>query len=292
VKRAAVLGLVALPGVAFVLIFGFGRPAGRETGERIVEPLERLAKDAQNLQSHEIPVSDREENEFGRRLALELAKDPRVDRADPELRRYLSRVGNSLLVHVRRRAIEYEFHVLDSEGVNAYSLPGGKIYVTRGMLQVVETEAELAAILGHEMAHVDLGHCIDRVRTRISAERRGVRRDPLQDTIRAFIDRAHGESLEYDADRYGAGLAGRAGYDARGLADLFTRMEDEARTGPKAGDHRRVDDLLAEAIRTYERTHPPFERRVDRLLEFPRGGYRGVRNYRERKARADARFPE
>jgi len=73
---------------------------------------------------------------------------------DPTLQNYVKRVGQKLVRACRRRDIEYHFKVLDSDDINAFALPGGYIYVTRGILAMINSEAELAGILGHEIGHV------------------------------------------------------------------------------------------------------------------------------------------
>jgi len=82
-------------------------------------------------------------------------------------------VGAIVAQKVSRRGIRYRFHVIDSPGINAFALPGGQIFVTTGMMNFVQSEAELAAVLGHEMAHVDLRHCIERYQYEIHLRKAG-----------------------------------------------------------------------------------------------------------------------
>jgi predicted Zn-dependent protease len=230
-------------------------------------------------------ISDDVENAYGRELDRTMSS---VDRSS-RLAAYVRRVGNSLLLYVRRKTIEFDFFVLESDEVNAYSLPGGKIYITRGMIATLETEAELAGILGHEIGHVDLYHCVDRVRTKIDAWRSGESESGVDLTLREFIDRAYGEAQEFEADAYGQRLAAKAGYDPRGIIDVFLRMSDAE--PPAAEGHRPVEHLLRDAVERYEATHPPFGERIERL-QANRGGYRGRRNFLERRAKIEAAYPE
>jgi len=73
---------------------------------------------------------------------------------DPVLQNYVNQIGQKLVSVCRRRDIEYHFKIVDSDEVNAFALPGGYIYVTRGILSMINSEAELAGILGHEIGHV------------------------------------------------------------------------------------------------------------------------------------------
>jgi len=82
---------------------------------------------------------------------------------DPALNDYVRRVGASLTPHTHRSHLEYRFAVLDSPVVNAFAVPGGYVYVTRGILALMKSEAELAVVLGHELGHVNARHSIKRM---------------------------------------------------------------------------------------------------------------------------------
>ncbi|HLK21919.1 MAG TPA: M48 family metalloprotease [Bryobacteraceae bacterium] len=103
-------------------------------------------------------VSDADEMRIGSELAQAFA-NPEIEDAGGS--RYLAGVAKPMLPHLRRRGMQYQFHLINSPEINAFALPGGQIFVTRGMLDFVESEAELAGVLGHEMSHVDLRHCIE-----------------------------------------------------------------------------------------------------------------------------------
>jgi len=95
----------------------------------------------------------------GKEIAIGRRSDPFVLQQfgyydDPVLQEYITRVGQKLVSACRRKDIEYYFKVLDSEDINAFALPGGYIYITRGMLALINSEAELAGVLGHEVGHV------------------------------------------------------------------------------------------------------------------------------------------
>ncbi|MFC2166124.1 M48 family metalloprotease [Acidobacteriota bacterium] len=82
---------------------------------------------------------------------------------DPDLNTYVMNVGQSLVPHTHRPHLEYHFAVLDSPVVNAFAVPGGYVYVTRGILALMNSEAELAVVLGHELGHVNARHSIHRM---------------------------------------------------------------------------------------------------------------------------------
>jgi len=83
--------------------------------------------------------------------------------ADPNLNQYVEGIGKILVPHTHRPQLGYHFAVLDSPVVNAFAVPGGYIYVTRGILALMNSEAELAAVLGHELGHVNARHSVRRL---------------------------------------------------------------------------------------------------------------------------------
>ncbi len=82
---------------------------------------------------------------------------------DPALNDYVNRVGLTMAPHTHRSRLEYHFAVLDSPVINAFAVPGGYVYVTRGILALMKSEAELAVVLGHELGHVNARHSIKRM---------------------------------------------------------------------------------------------------------------------------------
>lgn len=110
-----------------------------------------------------------EEVLFGREIAARILG--RIELLDNEkLNRYVNLVGKAVATHAVRSEIEYRFAVLDTKEINAYSTPGGYIFVTKGALQLMENEAELAAVLAHEVAHVSLRHIVKELDIRASDE--------------------------------------------------------------------------------------------------------------------------
>src|SRR5262245_45860144 len=78
--------------------------------------------------------------------------------ADPKLQSYVNRVGQRLVAHSDKPGMSFTFTVVDSPDINAFALPGGYVYINRGLLAYLESEAELAGVLGHEIGHVTAGH--------------------------------------------------------------------------------------------------------------------------------------
>ncbi len=231
-------------------------------------------------------VSDAEEMQLGREIALNIPAVYPMDNADSL---YLNEVGAQLVYGVRRPGIDYTFHVVESPAINAFALPGGRIYVTSAMLGFVDSEAELAAILGHEISHVDLRHCIERYQYR-----------PLGAVVEiahAIATLGFSQDQESDADAQGVRLSMQAGYDPRAASALFTRMGahfGEVARPPAGTPQGELGQAAISALTDYFRSHPPSAERAKRLKDLVAGRhgsfYIGRQNLRRRMARSRSAF--
>ena len=138
---------------------------------------------------------------------------------DEELLEYVRSVGIRLLRHAPPRPFDYEFKVVDQRVPNAFALPGGKIYVSRGLLALVQSEDELAGVIGHEITHAAERHTAARIdyASRINPFSIGL--------LRAGAIAAYGRDQERDADRGGQILAARAGYNPAGIATFLRKLD-------------------------------------------------------------------
>jgi predicted Zn-dependent protease len=184
---------------------------------------------------------------------------------------YVSAVGRRLVKHAQRQDLRWRFRVIDAPVMNAFALPGGSIYVYRGLLDELRDEAQLAALLGHEIAHADLYHCADRFQPG------------------GLVAMAYSQGQERDADELGFALAVKAGYDPGGAARLMALFL--SLTPPPAGLERRskvgeVAGAAVDALGDYFRSHPRSAERASRLRALrdaaPKGGCVGEENLRRR----------
>ena len=183
---------------------------------------------------------------------------------DPRLSAYVQRVGASLARVSDRPQLPYEFVVLNNSVPNAWALPGGKIAVNRGLFYQLNSEAELAAVLGHEIVHaaarhgakqqekgtlLNLGMAVLGVATANSAYGGLVNQGAQMGG--ALVMTRYGREAELEADRYGMEYMARSGYDPRGaitLQESFVRLS--------AGKEQ-------SGFATLFASHPPSQERVD-----------------------------
>ena len=138
---------------------------------------------------------------------------------DEALTRYVQSIAIRLLRHAPTRPFDYEFKIVDQAVPNAFALPGGKIYVSRGLLALATSEDELAAVIGHEITHAAERHASARLEysRRLNPFAIGL--------IRAARIAAYGRDQELDADRGGQIMAARAGYDPRAIATFLRKLD-------------------------------------------------------------------
>jgi len=199
---------------------------------------------------------------------------------DAELQRYVDRVAREVLAvsHMRRegtpekfRNTEFEFRILDSEIINAFALPGGYVYVTRGLLAHLNNEAQLAVVLGHEIGHVAARHASQQAArqqfTQLGVLAAGVAGglafggDAAQNIIGLTGQAAQLFSLKYsrgnerESDRLGVEYATLAGYDAAEGAEFFTTL-------------KRKQTQSGQSIPSWQSTHPDPGQREDTIVQL------------------------
>lgn len=160
---------------------------------------------------------------------------------DPLLTAYVNAVGQRLAQHAPRGRFRYTFQIVDQEAPNAFALPGGFIFVSRGLLTLTNSEDELASVLGHEIVHVASRH---------AAARQELMRGPLSFLQGGYLA-GYNRDQEREADRLGQGLAALAGYDPDGLASFLRDLEHTERL-----------KLGASRLPGFWDTHPSTTRRV------------------------------
>lgn len=172
---------------------------------------------------------------------------------DPAIRAYVDEIGRKLVRQTEQPGAKWKFTVLDSPVVNAFALPGGYVYVTRGLIALANDEAELAGVIGHEIGHVTAAHSANR-QERSTLAQLGVLgaqvagavaglSGPLLDMLgqasgaagQAYVA-SYSRTQEFEADQLGVRYLAAAGYDPSAEADFLASLQAEIHP---SGAHRR-----------------------------------------------------
>src|SRR5262249_11675803 len=185
---------------------------------------------------------------------------------DPKLHAKLTSVVNRLVAASERPDLSYKITILNSPAVNAFALPNGQLYVTRGLLGLANDSSEFASVMAHEMAHVIARHAAAREEQARKTELISSVNDMLSDSqvgamalARSKIALANfSRSQEFEADGIGVGIAARSGFDPFGAARLLGSMgrNAELRASGRGGDSH-VPDFLSSHPATPERVKNP-----------------------------------
>lgn len=284
-------------------LVSIGNQDGRVSLESVRAVWSDVLRDADNAGLQVTRVSPEEEMSLGDRIAGEVL---RWNKENADESRYVSAVAAPLVEHVNRKAIHYTFHVVESPQINAFALPGGHVFVYTGMLGFVQSEAELAAIVGHEIAHVDQRHCIEHLQYELVARKIGLRQIGgfLTSLAHSLVEIGYHQDEETEADLAGERMTIEAGYDPGAAAATFERLALKMgeRRGTKAkGPLDETAQATASLFESYFRSHPPSEARALQLKAMEarnaselkgRRFYRGVRALKERVAMRERAFPD
>lgn len=184
-----------------------------------------------------------------------LTKYPLYTR-NPEIVRYVASVGAKMVNQTNRTDLDWRFYVVDSPQMNAFALPGGHVFITTGALRNLKSEAELAGVLGHEIAHIEKRHSVKQLQKTLLAQgiaiaALGGESAGLQVAGQLAIGIAmngYSRSHEEESDERGAELAYKAGYDPKGLVGFFETLKHGRPDSPEwlewASSHPRTGDRI------------------------------------------------
>jgi predicted Zn-dependent protease len=184
-------------------------------------------------------MSEADEMRKGRQVAAEVSKAYAVYDDLPVLQKYVDAIGQKLAKKSHRPELDYHFTVVDSPQVNAFALPGGYIYVTRGILAYLNSEAELAAVLGHEIGHVTARHSVQQYSASTAAnigtlllgvfvpQLGGQAAQSLMGLANNALLSGYGRSHELEADRLGAEYLARSGYDPQAMIKVIGVLKNQ-----------------------------------------------------------------
>lgn len=204
-----------------------------------------------------------QEVDIGRQLAAVLLGS-KAQHPDMQLQRYVNQLGRWLSLQTTRPDLPWTFAVLDDDGFNAFAAPGGFVFVTKGLIDRVADESELAGILAHEISHVVQRHHLEAIRknaragfvtrligSQLNNNLDGALSAQLIGLGRNLYAKGLDQDDEYDADRLGVTLATSAGFDPYGLAAVLQQLRAATPDNP--------------AFSLSLSTHPPAQLRLDQL---------------------------
>ncbi len=225
----------------------------------------QLLSGATQVLSSSKEIDYKTERTIGESLALEGMQKFGIPEKNEPLQRYVNLVGNAVAANSKRAKIPYQFAVLDSNVQNAFAVPGGVIFVSRALVSILSDEAELAAVLAHEVGHVAAKHALkstqraqffEGVGTITAASVRGDKgkkfATAIGDMQTVLFDKGLDKEMEFEADLAAMETTYRTGYDPSALIRVLEKLQKlEASSKDKKG--------------SWFSTHPPLSERIARL---------------------------
>ncbi len=225
-----------------------------------------VQRDLSRVPMHFTRLSDEEEIRIGNELASRyISKLPKFTAEEEGLQTYAQRVGGRVAARAHRK-LPYAFHLLPDDAlINAFSLPGGHVFIGEGMMNKMTTEDELANVLGHEIEHVDHYHCVERVQ--IEAQLRNFHLEIVGAVLQIPLDvwkAGYSKDQEMEADREGLRVVVLAGYSPYGAVTLFEKlaeMEKEYSIHAQTPEEE-LSELARQSLEGYFRSHPQTSERL------------------------------
>ena len=283
-KRWLPLSIIVIAGILSIVAVQWQRISARPSAQSLLSAAADAQHEMTRVPAHFDRMSDSDEIELGDQLASEYAArwaSPKQDAVkNHAIEAYLQTVGEHVSAGARRK-LPYKFHYIpDSDFVNAFALPGGHVFVGQGLLALMQSEDALAAVLGHEVEHIDLRHCAERMQTEAHLRNLGALGDVVGLPVEVFLA-GYSKEQEMEADRDGTALAVKVGYSPLGILQLFGEFEKLEQKSGAAGDKPAtpVDEAAQVSLQTVEgyfRSHPPATQREEQVRELMRAQHWGT----------------
>lgn len=274
--RAIFLGCLVLLGGALVTVLYMERvqPPVKPTFTSVFQVFGETVRVVDRLASRAMPVDDFDEAALGEAYGAMYEYKEKTPTA-----LYVNAVLARITAQTKKK-FSYQAIVLPWEVPNAMALPGGVIFVTDGLLETLDNEAQLAAVLAHEVGHIELSHCVDAVKYEIVAKKLGVM--PLGQiadmAVQLMIRYSFSKTQEHEADLYAWQWLGHSRYDPRAVGGSFSALmrwqEEMGSSGYRPG-----------LFRDYFASHPPLEVRA---YEFSNRADRWWRRHEDERRYAGA----
>lgn len=270
-KRAA--AFVVVLGVSLAALYFSERRSDRSSvsPNAVLEMAADVQRDITRAPMRFTRLSDEEEIKIGNQLAARYSKDGK--QLSPEergLQEYVAKVGREVSAHSHRK-LPYKFHLIPNGSlINAFALPGGHVFVGKGLLDLMSSEDQLAFILGHEVEHVDHYHCAERVQ--VEAQFRKLKLGIIGELVQIPLEVwevGYSKDEELEADREGLRLAvlgGNSPYGATTMFQEFNELHAEYLIHAKSPEQE-LSELAVQSLKGYFRSHPATS---DRMAQVQR----------------------
>ncbi len=272
-KRVVAFLIVLLVGLTALYFSERRRNSTPVSANAILEMAADAQRDLTRAPMRLTRLSDAQEinigNELDQRYSVEKTK---LSPEEQALQEYLGRIGGIVASHAHRR-LPYAFHLVPHHSlINAFSLPGGRVYVGEGLLDLMSSEDQLAFILAHEIEHIDHYHCAERVQVeaRLRNLKLGIVGALVQIPLEVW-EAGYSKDEELEADREGLRLAVLGGYSPYGAVSLFEKFNElhaEYVIHAKSPEQE-LSQLAIQSLEGYFRSHPVTSERlsqVERLI--------------------------
>jgi predicted Zn-dependent protease len=204
-----------------------------------------------------IPTST--EIEIGRAVSFEVESSEKLHE-NQRVQNYVNNVGQNIAEVCDRKDLKYTFKVIDSEQVNAFACPGGFIYIYAGLMEIMDNEAQLAAVLAHEVGHIVARHSVKRLQTVygynilmdvLLGDRMSEVAFQMINAATFLILQGYGRDNEFEADNYGILYTYRASYNPKAMVQIFNKFKEMEGNPPSV-----FEQLLI--------SHPPTQDRINK----------------------------
>lgn len=209
-----------------------------------------------------ILISTDQEVSIGKQMAAQVEKENKLV-PDTAIQNYFNEIGQKVVKVSDRKDLKYHFKVIESDQINAFATPGGYIYFYSGLLKLMDTEAELAAVTAHEISHVVARHGVKRMQQVIGLSilldlALGKSSKATQQAVSIGIGLAlqgYSRENESEADEVGVLYMSKAGYNPQGMVDMFEKLQKVSPSGQNVfekltADHPPPSQRIADSKKT------------------------------------------
>ncbi|MBI2678465.1 MAG: M48 family metalloprotease [Candidatus Koribacter versatilis] len=257
-KHRAVFVVIAIAAIAAIVVAQRRKAQANVGPDAIVHFIADTEHELSRLPAQSTRMSDAEEIAIGDQIARDHLGEL-GDQGNTPMAEYVGHVGREVAARAHRK-LPYTIHfVQDDTFVNAFALPGGHVFIGSGLVNLMDTEDELASVLGHEVEHIDHYHCAERYQLEARLRRIGIGDLAGIAELPLSIFRAgYSKDQELEADREGTRLAVMAGYSPLGAVRLFEAFErmERHRSAPPATPADEATRIALGTLSGYFQSHP------------------------------------